>query len=119
MNAQYIPIVLMAVVALGIALVMFLATSLLGPRNLTREKAVPYESGSDPVGKQQPRMSVKYYLVAVLFVLFDVELVFLFPWSTVYRKLGWLGFVEMSLFVVLVSLGLLTAWKKKALAWRN
>ena len=98
-------------------LFIFLAT-VLGPKKMTPVKAEPFECGEKPFSLPEGRLPVRIYLVAMLFVLFDVELVFLFPWAVIYRELGLLGFVEMMIFLFFLVLGFLYAWKKGALEFR-
>jgi NADH-quinone oxidoreductase subunit A len=99
------------------ALFIFLATTL-GPKKPNPTKAEPFECGEKPFGLPEGRLPVRFYLVAMLFVLFDVELVFFFPWAVVYRQLGIFGFLEMLVFVFFLALGFLYAWKKGALEFK-
>ena len=117
MFAVYLPVFIMLGVATLVAVGMFTATSLAGPKNMTAEKAIPYESGSETTGANHIRMSIKFYLTAILFVVFDIEAVFLYPWAAMFRSLGWLGFVEMLLFVVTLVVALAYVWRKKAIGW--
>ncbi|MBK6579141.1 MAG: NADH-quinone oxidoreductase subunit A [Sandaracinaceae bacterium] len=119
MFAVYLPVFIMLGVATLVALGMFTATSLAGPKNMTAEKAIPYESGSETTGANHLRMSIKFYLTAILFVVFDIEAVFLYPWAAMFRSLGWIGFVEMLLFIVILGITLIYAWKKGALEWES
>lgn len=119
MFAVYLPVFIMLGVATLVALGMFTATSLAGPKNMTAEKAIPYESGSETTGANHLRMSIKFYLTAILFVVFDIEAVFLYPWAALFRSLGWIGFVEMLLFIVILGITLIYAWKKGALEWES
>jgi NADH-quinone oxidoreductase subunit A len=119
MTSVYLPVFIMLAVALLVALGMFTATSLLGPKNMTAEKAIPYESGSMTEGGRHVRLSVKFYLTAILFVVFDIEAVFLFPWGALFRDLGWFGLIEMVIFIGILGLTLLYAWKKGALEWEK
>ena len=104
--------------AAGITGIFILLATVLGPKRPNPVKAQPFECGETPFSLPEGRMPVRFYLVAMLFVLFDVELVFLFPWAVVYRQLGVLGFVEMLLFLGLLTLGFVYAWKKGALEFR-
>jgi NADH-quinone oxidoreductase subunit A len=112
---------LVAGVFLGVSLA--LVAALLGIGRLLRpvrpqpEKYINYESGVDPVGSGWAQSQVRYYLFALLFVLFDVEAVFVFPYATRAEAYGWFGFVEMGVFIVILALGLLYAWKKNVLRW--
>ena len=119
MFADYLPVFLLLAVAAAVALGMFTATSLAGPKKPTREKMIPYESGSETTGAAHIRLSIKFYLTAILFVVFDIEAVFLYPWASMFRDLGWFGFVEMLLFLVILGVTLVYAWKKGALEWET
>jgi len=119
MYQTYFPAILMLAVAVIFASALFTLTSSLGPRKMTPEKAIPYESGSDTEGANQLRLSVKFYLTAILFVVFDIESVFLYPWGSVFRQLGWLGLIEMTAFILTLALTLVYAWKKGALEWEK
>jgi len=119
MTSVYLPVFIMLAVALLVAVAMFTLTSLLGPKNMTPEKAIPYESGSMTEGGRDVRLSVKFYLTAILFVVFDIEAVFLYPWGAMFRDLGWLGLVEMVVFLTILAITLLYAWKKGALEWEK
>ncbi|NLY94921.1 MAG: NADH-quinone oxidoreductase subunit A [Myxococcales bacterium] len=117
MFSAYLPLFLMVAVAIVVALVLWSAATFLGPKNPTPEKLTPYESGADSTGTQGVRPSVKFYVAAILFVIFDVEAVFLYPWASVFRELGWLGLAEMLTFLVVLGVTLAYAWKKGALEW--
>jgi NADH-quinone oxidoreductase subunit A len=119
MVSVYLPVFLMIAVALGLALFIFTATSLAGPKNMTPGKAVPFESGSETVGANHIKLSIKFYLTAILFVVFDIEAVFLYPWASMFRQLGWFGFGEMLSFLVILTITLLYAWRKGALEWEK
>jgi NADH-quinone oxidoreductase subunit A len=120
---DYLPIILMFVVAFGFAAGNVLLSQLVGQRKATRTKTMPYESGKDPVGSARERYSVKFYLVAMIFILFDIELIFLMPWAVVFRKLtvedglGTVAYVEMMTFVVLLLVGYVYIWKKGLFEW--
>jgi len=119
MVSVYLPVFLMILVALLLALFIFTATSLAGPKNMTAEKALPFEAGSETVGANHVKLSVKFYLTAILFVVFDIEAVFLYPWASLFRELGWFGFVEMLSFIVVLTITLVYAWRKGALEWEK
>jgi NADH-quinone oxidoreductase subunit A len=119
MVSLYLPVFLMILVALILALVIFTATSLAGPKNMTPEKAIPYESGSETSGANHIKLSIKFYLTAILFVVFDIEAIFLYPWASMFRELGWFGFYEMLSFLVILTLTLVYAWRKGALEWEK
>ncbi|MFQ5946394.1 MAG: NADH-quinone oxidoreductase subunit A [Anaerolineae bacterium] len=95
-----------------------LFSTLLGPRREAAQKRIPYESGILPVGPARRRFSVKFYLVAVLFILFDIEVVFMYPWAVSFRELGVPGLIEMGLFVGVLLLGLFYLWRRGALEWQ-
>src|SRR5678815_268956 len=105
MLATWAPILIFLILVTGFALVSVIGSLLLGMRKPTPEKLTPYECGMQPVGTARDRFSVKFYLVAMLFLLFDIEAVFLFPWAVVYRDLKMFGFVEMLLFIAVVLAG--------------
>ena len=115
----YLPVLLMLGIAVAIAASMFMATTLLGPKNPTPEKSIPYESGSETDGARHVKLSVKFYLTAILFVVFDIEAVFLYPWAARFRDLGWFGLVEMVFFLLVLGVTLAYAWKKGALEWER
>ena len=120
----YLPILLMFIVAVGFAGGNVLLSQLVGQHKATRTKTMPYESGKDPVGNARERYSVKFYLVAMVFILFDIELIFLIPWAVVFRQFFGLGpgygtliFVEMMLFVLLLLVGYVYVLKKGIFEW--
>lgn len=124
MLSDYIPVVIQIVIASGFAVGTLIASALLGKRALSNKtKDSAYECGMNPIGEGQARFSVKFYLVAMLFVLFDIEVVFLFPWAAVYREQIGTGasvfFWSMLGFVSILFIGYLYALKKGALEWRN
>src|SRR5688572_13148879 len=112
MLSTYLPALLMVALATGIAFFIFTLTSIVGTKKMTPEKAIPYESGSESEGANQVRLSVKFYLTAILFVVFDIEAVFLYPWASIFRQLGWFGLVEMFSFIAGLAVTLVYAWKK-------
>src|SRR5262252_2005480 len=113
----YFPVLVQAIVAMALAAGLLTASYLLGKRVKNRVKDMPYECGITPTGDARERFSVKFYLVAMLFILFDIEAIFLYPWVVVYRELKMFAFVEMSIFVVLILSGFFYIWKKGALDW--
>lgn len=117
MLEYYIPIGIMILCGLAFGIVMSKASEWLGPKNPTDQKLSTYESGMEPVRSAHERVSVKYYLVAMLFIIFDIEVVFLYPWAVNFRMLGVFGFVEMVIFMAILMLGYLYVWKKGALRW--
>ena len=115
---EYVGIAVGAVLAAGIALLMVVLGSTLGKKNPTAAKLSPFESGKDPIALPMGRLAIKFYLTAILFILFDVELVFLYPWAVVYRTLGTLGLVEMGVFLGVLMVGFVYAWDNGALDWK-
>src|SRR5579863_3330313 len=113
----YFPVLLQAVIAMAVAALMLGLSYLLGKRVRDRVKNMHYESGMIPVGDARQRFSVKFYLVGMLFILFDIEAIFLYPWAAVYRELKMFGFVEMLIFIILILCGFFFVWKKGALDW--
>jgi NADH-quinone oxidoreductase subunit A len=113
----YFPVLLQAVVAAVLAVALSGLSALLGRRMKSPQKDTPYECGIAPTGDARDRFSVKFYLVGMIFILLDIEAVFLYPWAVVYRKLKMFGFVEMLLFIALVLVGFVYVWKKGALDW--
>ncbi|MFN7915590.1 MAG: NADH-quinone oxidoreductase subunit A [Vicinamibacterales bacterium] len=107
----------MIVLGLLFAVPSVLVSYLLGPKKPTPEKLAPYECGMPPVGEAYERMSVKFYLVAMIFLLFDIEVAFLYPWALAIRELGWTGFVQVVMFMVLLLAGYIYVWRKGALDW--
>jgi NADH-quinone oxidoreductase subunit A len=110
-------ILLMVALGAGFATASILLSGFVGPRSPTPEKAAPYECGMPPVGDARERQSVKFYLVAMIFLLFDIEVAFLYPWAMALRDLGWNGFVQVVLFMLLLLAGYVYVWRKGALDW--
>ena len=114
---SYLPILMHAALVVVVAGAMVVLSSLIGRHVRTRAKLMPYESGVTPVGNTRQRFSVKFYLVAMLFILFDVEAVFLYPWAVIYKELQLFGFIEMLVYMVIIFAGFFYIWKKGALDW--
>jgi NADH-quinone oxidoreductase subunit A len=114
---EYIPVLLFLLVAIGFAAGTIGLSSIVVPRRRNAVKNATYECGVDPVGDARQRFSVKFYLVAVLFILFDIEAVFLYPWAVAFRQLGLFGLIEMALFIVILFVGYVYLLKKRALEW--
>jgi NADH-quinone oxidoreductase subunit A len=114
---QYFPVLLQALIAMALAAGLLSVSFLLGKKVRNRVKDMPYESGIVPTGDARQRFSVKFYLVGMLFILFDIEAIFLYPWVVVYRDLRMFGFIEMLVFVILILSGFFYIWKKGALDW--
>jgi NADH-quinone oxidoreductase subunit A len=123
MLTSYLPIGVVLLVALLLAVVMVTLAGLLGPRRPSAIKGAPFECGSDPIGSARERFGVKFYVVAILFVVFDIEAIFLYPWAVLllpsegYVGLGWAGFATMGIFVATLAAGLVYVWKKGVLDW--
>ena len=115
---EYLGILITFALAGGIGVAFLVLASTLGPKRPSPAKSEPFECGETPFSLPSGRFAVHFYLVGMLFILFDVELVFLFPWAVVARELGWFGFLEMLLFLGVVVVGFLYAWKKGALEWK-
>src|SRR6476646_6413740 len=113
----WFPVLIQFVIAIGVAGAMIGLSAVLGRRVKDPVKFSPYESGMKPVGNARERFSVKYYLVAMVFILFDIEAIFLYPWAVIYRQLKLFAFFEMLLFIVLVLCGFFYIWKKGVLNW--
>lgn len=113
----YFPVLIQILIAIAVAGGMISISAILGRRVRDRVKFTPYESGMEPVGNARGRFSVKFYLVAMVFIVFDIEAIFLYPWAVVYRELRLFGFFEMLLFIVLVLCGYFYIWKKGVLNW--
>jgi NADH-quinone oxidoreductase subunit A len=114
---EYVAIGLLIVLSTLVALIAIGLGYLFGPRKQSEAKSMPYESGMDPIGEGTRRVPVRFYLIAVLFILFDIEVIFFLPWAVVYRQLGVFGLVEMFIFIVILLFGYVYAWKKGALEW--
>ena len=114
---EYVAIALMVVLATLVALIAVGLGTLFGPRKQSEAKAMPYESGMNPYGEGTRRMPIRFYLIAVLFILFDIEVVFFLPWAIVFRELKLFGLVEMAIFIAILLVGYVYAWKKGALEW--
>jgi NADH-quinone oxidoreductase subunit A len=118
--SDYLPIVLMGVLAVVFAAASLGASSLLRPHRPNRPKLSAYESGNDPVRLPGgERFSVKFYVVAMLFIIFDIETIFLFPWAVTFRQLGLFGLIEMTVFIALVFVAYVYVWKKGGLDWSS
>ena len=115
--ARYLPLLIHVLVVMGLAGGMVLLSALVGKHRPTRAKLQPYECGILPTGDARQRFSVKFYLVAMLFILFDVEAVFLYPWAVIYRELKMFGFWEMLVYIGILLVGFFYIWKKGALDW--
>ncbi|MBV8896876.1 MAG: NADH-quinone oxidoreductase subunit A [Acidobacteriaceae bacterium] len=113
----WFPVLIQILIALAVASAMIGLSALLGRRLRDPVKSSPYESGMKPIGNARERFTVKFYLVAMVFILFDIEAIFLYPWAVIYRQLKLFAFFEMLLFIVLVLCGFFYIWKKGVLDW--
>lgn len=113
----FFPILILIVLVSGTAAAMFLLSILVGRRVKSNVKAEPYESGIVPTGDTKERFSVKFYLIAILFIVFDLEVVFLYPWAVVYNQLAWFGFVEMAVFIAILLVAYIYVLRVGALRW--
>ncbi len=117
MLIDYLPLIILLILSTLVGLLVLFLGRYFGPHRPTEKKGQPYESGMIPYGPGTRQMSVKYYLVAVLFILFDVEVVFFLPWAVAFKKLGLFGLIEMFIFVIILLVGFIYVWKKGALEW--
>ncbi len=117
MIALYLPLLVTFLVAAVVAVAMFLLGHFVGRRKASAEKQMPFECGNDTKGAQGSRPSVKFYLTAILFIVFDIEVVFIYPWATLSQSLGWVGFESMGLFIAALLVALIYCWRKGALEW--
>jgi NADH-quinone oxidoreductase subunit A len=115
----WFPVLVQILIAMAVAGAMIGLSAILGQRVRDAIKSSPYESGMKPVGSARERFSVKFYLVAMVFIVFDIEAIFLYPWAVVYRKLALFGFFEMLIFIILVLCGYFYIWKKGVLNWAS
>ena len=115
---EYIGIAVSFLLAAGIAALMVLLGSTLGKKKPTSAKLAPFECGKDPFSPPKGKFAIKFYLIGILFILFDVELVFLYPWAVVYRSLGFVGLAEIGVFLGILMVGFIYAWDNGALDWQ-
>jgi NADH-quinone oxidoreductase subunit A len=113
----FVPVLLMVIVAIGFATFTLVASHFLGRRVYDPAKMSPYECGITPVGSARDRFHTRFYLVAMLFIVFDIEIVFLYPWAVVFKQLGLFGLIEMGVFLLILILGFVYVWGKGALEW--
>ena len=113
----YAPILLTFAFAAAVAAAMLIVPGIIAPRRITQVKADPFECGKDPMGISEGRFAIKFSTVAILFILVDIELIFVWPWAMLYRQLGWFGFAEMLVFLGILMLGFFYIWRKGGLEW--
>lgn len=114
---EFAPIAAMIVIAIALTLIILVISRIFGPYRPTARKIAPYESGMKPIGPAVRRLPIKFYIVAVLFIIFDVEVIFFLPWAVVLRDLGLYGLAVMGVFIFILTVGLVYEWKKGALEW--
>ena len=119
LGAKYAPVIILFLLALAIPAILLGLAGVTGPRQPDQRKMRPFECGVESSGDTRHRYSVKFFLVALLFIIFDVEAVFIYPWAVLFRELGIFGFIEMAIFLAILLLGLFYVWKKGALEWEN
>lgn len=115
----YIPLLILFLIAAVIVSAMFALSTFIGPKNPTPEKMIPYECGSESTGARHSKLSVKFYMTAILFVVLDVEVVLLYPWIVTFRENGWKGLLTMAPFLTLLVVALVYEWKKGILEWER
>ena len=118
-SLNYLPIIFQIIVALGFVVLTMTITHLVGPKRKTSDKLVAFESGIKSVGNARQPFSIKYFLVAILFVLFDIEVIFMYPWAVNFRELGGKGVIEVFTFIILLLVGFYYMLSKKALKWEE
>jgi NADH-quinone oxidoreductase subunit A len=117
MLGEYLPVLLFLIVSTGIGVALLIVGAVLGPKRPGADKLSPYECGFEAFEDARMKFDVRYYLIAILFIVFDLEIAFVFPWATIFRSLGVFGLVEMGIFLGLLVLGFAYVWKKGALEW--
>jgi NADH-quinone oxidoreductase subunit A len=117
MEHPYFPLLFLFILAGVVVLALLFIAQKVGPKSTSAVKAEPFESGNAPRGDARIRFSVKFYLVAMLFLIFDLEVVFLYPWAVLFRSLGLFGLIEMGIFLTILAIGFIYVWKKGALEW--
>ena len=114
---EYIPIVMVFAISAAVAGALIWIPHLIAPRRFSAVKEQPFECGKDPIEVAEGRFAIKFSTVAIFFILIDIELIFVWPWAVLYRKLGWFGFAEMLVFLGILMFGFLYIWKKRGLEW--
>jgi NADH-quinone oxidoreductase subunit A len=117
MDHPYLPLLITFGIAAAVVLLLLMVASKVGPKSVNPAKAEPFESGNPPKGDARIRFSVRFYLIAMLFLIFDLEVVFLYPWAIYFRQLGMFGLVQMGIFLIILTVGYVYVWKKGALDW--
>ncbi len=117
MLENYLPILVVIGIAFAFAIGSVMMSRLVGVKKPSEAKLAPYECGMPLLGSAEERFSIKFYIIAMLFILFDIEAVFLYPWAVMFKRLGIFGFVEMGVFIIILLVGFIYVWKKGALEW--
>ena len=117
MTADYVPVLIMIVVATGMAFLLLGLSLFIGPRKPTARKLMPYESGIEPLDTVRRRFPLRFHLIAMLFIVFDIEAIFFYPWAVNYKRLGLFGLVEMLVFIAILRVGYVYIWRKGAFEW--
>ena len=117
MLIDYLPILVYMLIAVGLVGVIVLLSELVGRKTHSVQKDLPYECGMDPIGDARSRFTVRFYIIAMFFIVFDIEAIFLYPWAVVFKPLGWFGLWEMGVFIAILAVGLAYVWGKGALEW--
>lgn len=119
MFQTYLPLIFLFLVAFAIGSFKFFTGTFVGRRPINAEQGTPFECGNDSTGSRDLKLDVKFYLTAILFVVFDIEVVFIYPWAALFKDLGWTGFATMSAFITALAVALAYCWKKGALEWES
>ena len=114
---QYVPILMVFAISLGVACLLAYLPAVLGPRRLSPVKLETFECGKDVLARPEGRFAIKFSTIAIFFILIDIELLFIWPWAMLYRRLGWFGFAEMLVFLGILMLGFFYIWRKGGLEW--
>ena len=117
MDHPYLPLLITFGIAALVVFLLLMVAGKVGPKSINPAKAEPFESGNPPKGDARVRFSVRFYLIAMLFLIFDLEVVFLYPWAIYFRQLGMFGLVQMGIFLIILTVGYIYVWKKGALDW--
>ncbi|MDO8682712.1 MAG: NADH-quinone oxidoreductase subunit A [Armatimonadota bacterium] len=117
MLSAYFPVLILIILATGFAIGALALSYYVGPKRPNPAKVEPYECGMKPIGSARQRVPIRFYLIAMLFILFDIEIVFLYPWAVVFDQLGLFGFIEMVVFIAILTIGYVYVWRKGALEW--
>ena len=117
MLINYVPVLIFMIVAIGLVGLIVFLSEILGKKKHFPSKDIPYECGMDPIGDARHRYTVRFYVIAMFFIVFDIEAIFLYPWAVIFKSLGWFGFWEMLVFIAFLVVGLVYVWGKGALEW--